>query len=134
MPAPEILLALLMWASNISGIPIPQNRSPLPIEIVSKEEIDPFNMKWGASTDKYTGKIKFGENWIDHGVDTYCMIAHEYTHWLQWANGSLTIASSSTEVEPIAYKVTGVCFEYYGDFESAKWAYGKSKSCMEKFC
>lgn len=132
MPSSEILLALLLWASSISGITIPQNRNPLPIEIVSTQEIDPLKLGWRASTHKYTGQIQISDAWTDRGVDTYCLLAHEYTHWLQVVNN--IPMNEPTEIEPPAYRVAGVCFEYYGDLKTAKWAYDRSKFCMINRC
>lgn len=122
----SVLVALMVMVHTVTGMPTP----PLPtINVASKAEAKLANPvggdilpggSWKASTDLSNGVITFRHTPDFTKVDDYCALAHELTHYFQWANNVRPHAP--THLEPPAYEVQAICYEKNKEPDSARWA------------
>lgn len=103
------LVALwLLFASAVSGLPIPPGPPPL---VTLDEPAEPDHPTLG-STDLADGHIRLRPGWHGRSAADRCVLAHELTHWLQVRNGQDFPCSAG--VEPPAYRVEALCFHILG--------------------
>lgn len=109
------IAALLIWVSQISGYPIPEN-TPEP-----KFDYANIYSAFAATTSFIDGKITLQKSF--HTMDKeqqHCTIAHELTHYLQFVNK--VQFNNICELEPPAYAVETTCFHMYLKDENEKWS------------
>lgn len=129
LPGASKLLALLIWASQISGLPIPQD-VPKPVVIETLAMVRGIEAAGEFRYEQNTIAINENVKWQPYEQE--CVIAHEYTHWLQWANRWPMEDSKVTE--PLAYLITASCMAYHQNDDYVKWAIKMSSECTTKKC
>lgn len=102
----EAAAALLVWASQASGLAIPPGVDPPKVEIV-----DELPNHWAGATFVGSGTVQILKDY----QNDRCVWEHEFTHWLQWAN-------HQPMMETPAYNVTAKCYRALGENHNAVWA------------
>lgn len=133
MVVKEILLSFLIWVSQVSGLPVPEHHQ-LPEISYTDYKIGPNALKWVGMTSRIDGNIVIvrditmvrGDNWY-HNEEFACVLAHELTHHLQWAN-------KVDMTEPLPYRIQALCLDGYNMPHAAKWAWDRVEYCAKNEC
>lgn len=114
---------MLLFASQASGLAVPQGRAPV-IETAKSPIL--ADEHWMAYTSWGNQHIYLAGGWI-HDPVGQCTLAHELTHWLQMQHGAEPADAAAMETQ--AYTVGAACFTSQHDEPHAKWSTGRAAFC-----
>lgn len=112
--AKATLTALMLWASQLSGLAVMDNQLP------TVEYSYGLSDTTGAVTHVRSGNIEVNANVKWTPREFTCTVVHELVHYLQFRHGLLPAPNSA--VEPPAYEAAALCAWAYGDRASYHWA------------
>ena len=121
-----VLAWALAFASASSGLPVPPDAAPPRVTISSRATLGHYadGDQWLGATRWWTVpvEIELHAGWRESDRQDRCILAHEFTHYLQEVNGRRY--DPITRAEPLAYRTTAQCFEALGaDAGDVRWAW-----------